>query len=121
MKQVRVVDLIDLIHASAPEPDKRLEKVFDWQIQRRLETAKWTLGAAVSLVVGIGVASTNSTAAITPYHWISVGVASAILLLWGLHQFRQSRELAQCFLGSITLLNRLARIRAFIALYRSLN
>src|SRR5215467_7540287 len=113
MKEVRVRHLLDLVHADAPEPEKRLEKMFDWQIQRRQEIAKWLLGASVSLGVGIGVASAGPSSRFTIYHWAAAGIAIAVLLGAGVYQFARSHRLSNCYLSSVVLLNRLARLRPF--------
>lgn len=120
MKDIRISDLIDLVDAGAIEPEKRIEKIFDWQIQRQMEIAKWFLGAAASLGIGIVIASTSSTAVFTAIHWALAGVAIVALGGFGTLQFIRGKKLSECFLSSIVLLNRLAKLRQFIARYRSM-
>jgi len=119
MKDIRISDLIDLVHAEAAEPEKRLEKMFEWQIQRQLEIAKWVLGAAASLGVGVVIASTSSSAKLTTTHWILAGVAIVILGSFGAFQFVRCRQFSECYLSSIVVLGHLAKLRPFISRYRS--
>jgi len=57
---MRIRELLDLVESNAPEPEKRIEKIFDWRHARLLETAKWALGLSATLAVALAVSTVKN-------------------------------------------------------------
>ncbi|TGK68399.1 hypothetical protein EHQ27_14050, partial [Leptospira wolffii] len=51
MKNIRIIDLIELVENEVPEVEKKIEKIFDWKSSRTIELAKWILGFSATLFI----------------------------------------------------------------------
>ncbi len=111
-------DLLDLVESNAPEPEKRVEKTFDWRHERLLEVAKWALGAAGAL------AATLVTSEIKAEFKVGVAIQVALLgfsifaAVSGIVAFVRGARLQRNYAASLSLLARLTEFRELIRRYR---
>lgn len=134
MTNLRIRDVLDLVASKVPEPETRLEKVFECAHARHLEFVKWLLALAAALYAAVAVAlfkpdavaKATSIAAAgidqgthnSPV-WIVVtlSVASAVALAGVIMLVRGKRMYVQ-YLAAQTLLGEIGKIAPFIERYR---
>jgi hypothetical protein len=118
MRDVALRELIDIVVADVPEPEKRLEKVFDWETSRNLEVAKWVLGASAAVFAAVLVAYLKGEITKPSWHLPAGLLASVLTATYGLYRLRQMRAAHRQFIASMTLLSELLRIAPFLKKYR---
>lgn len=120
MASLKIRDLFDLVSSEVSNPDKHIEKVFDWVHGRRLELAKWLLAVslAVSAPVLLAYFKGDLTGTISPW-WVIVAVFLAVLLaVSGLVVLLRTGRLHRTYLVTQSLLGRIQQIAPFISRYR---
>ncbi len=134
MTNLRIRDILDLVASKVPEPEARLEKVFECAHTRHLEFVKWLLALAAALYAAIAVAlfkpdgvakAATALAAASDQGthnsplWIVVAVslASAVALAGVIMLVRGKRMYVQ-YLAAQALLGEISKIAPFIERYR---
>jgi hypothetical protein len=115
---MQIRELLDLTESNALEPEKRVEKVFEWRHTRMLEVAKWALSASAALAVAL-VASILKDE-------LKVGrIGQALLLalvvfffVSGFLTLLRGSRLQREYTAALSLLARLTLMRALIQRYR---
>lgn len=118
MRRTDLKELIDLVASGVSEPEKRLEKVYDWEAARSLEIIKWVLGFAGTLFVAVLVALFQRH--IEPMRWqFPLGISTALLTAtYAVYRLRRLRRLQQQFLTAVLLVSEFQKIAPFIRAYR---
>ncbi len=109
---MKIRELLDLVESSAPEPEKRVEKIFDWRHARLVETAKWALGLGATLAVALAISTVKNEFQVVSIALVAFALVSGIVAL--LRGERVQREYA----AALGLLARLATFRELIRRYR---
>lgn len=118
MRRTDLRELIDLVAADVAEPEKRLEKVYDWESNRSLEVVKWVLGFSGALFVAVVVALFQRYIKADSWQF-PVGVATSLLTTtYGLYRLTRLRRMQQQFLTALVLLSEFRKIAPFIRAYR---
>lgn len=114
MANLNVGDLIAIVAADAPDVEKRLEKVFEWQHSRDLEIVKWLLTVSGALAVPM-IVSVFKEEMKAPRWEIGAAFALAVIL-GGVAAMRlwEMGRLQSDYLASMTLVSRLVSIRTFL-------
>jgi hypothetical protein len=120
MIKLSIRDLIDLVASGVPNPEARLEKVFEWAHARRLELVKWILAAAVALFAPVVVALLRGELGTGVSRWwiistlfgsVAVGVAGGLMLF-------RTRRAYKTYLAAQALLSEVNKISSFLERYR---
>lgn len=122
MNKIILRDIIDLVASEVPDPEARLEKMFEWAQSRNLELAKWLLALAAALIaaVGVGVLKTDanthiSDAVLRLNLFVAGGSAfGGLIVLW------RGKRIFRAHLAAQTLLGEVTKIRSFVERYREL-
>lgn len=116
MERMPIREVIDMVVADVVEPDKRLEKMFDWEHDRNIEVVKWILGASAAILVAVLVAFFKGEF----HEWqLPVGLISSLLCgTYGLYRLRRMHKSYQNYVASLRLLSELKRIETFLKRYR---
>jgi hypothetical protein len=118
MQRMPIKDIIDMIASDVSEPDKRIEKMFDWEHGRNIEVVKWILGASAAIFVAILVAFFKGDVK-SPDWQLPVGLISSFLSgTYGLYRLRQMRKSYRNYIASLQLLSEFKRIETFLKRYR---
>lgn len=119
MRNIAIRELIDLVAAEVQEPEKRLEKVFDWEASRSAEIVKWVLGASAAVFVAVLVAYFKGDVSNPKWH-LPIGFTLAgFTATYGLVRLHQMRKAHREFVAALLLLAELRRIAPFIRRYRA--
>lgn len=116
---LKLRDLLHLVAASANDPQKVVEKAFEWDHARRLEVAKWLLTLASSLVVALAAAMAskqfNADTKILGFNYIYwLFSLASFFAISGLLAFWRAKVLHKRLLASATLVGRLMEIQPFL-------
>jgi hypothetical protein len=122
MVPITIRDLIDLVASGVPNPESRLEKVYDWAHARRLELVKWLLASAVALSAPVVIALARGDLgpsgsrsiwwlALTLFGAVGIAVAGAFMLV-------QTKRRYRAYLASQALLGEIRKIAPFLERYR---
>jgi len=121
MTNLEIRDLLNLVASKVPDPESRLEKVFECAHARHLEIAKWLLAFAAALYAAIAVAAFKGelSANVSPL-WavITFAVATAIGGS-GLMMLIRGKRVYRIYLAAQSLLGEITKIAPFIERYRS--
>ncbi len=122
MTGLTVRDIIDLVASEVPDPEARLEKIFEWAHTRNLELAKWFLALAAGLLaaVAVGVLKVDPTARISAAVLRLTLFAAAMFAGGGLLIIARGKRIYRAHLAAQALLGEITKIRSFIELYREL-
>lgn len=115
---MRIRDLLDLTESNTPEPEKRVEKVFEWRHTRVLELGKWALSAAAALALALVASLLKDELKIGR---IGEGVLLALVAFFfvsGFLTLLRGNRLQQEYTAALSLLARLATMRTLIQRYR---
>lgn len=118
MKDISISELITLIAADLDDPEERVEKMFDWYIDRSKVTVQWILGGAASLFLAVLVAFSRNELSLP---WWQTGLVALFALgtgSYGLLRLRALGGAAQQYVAAIAICARLKQIRRFLAAHR---
>jgi len=120
MTSITVRDLIDLVASEVPDPEARLERIFEWAHSRNLELAKWLLALAAGLLaaVAVGLLKVDPTAHVSPSILRLTLFAAALFAGGGLLMIARGKRIYRTHLAAQALLGEITKIRPFIELYR---
>jgi hypothetical protein len=116
---VKIRHLLDLVASGALEPEKRVEKMFEWRHTRLLETAKWALGLSAAFGVALIVPTVKDelhVGLVTRAGLIGLDLCLGVVGVIAL--FRGERVQAE-YSAALNLLARLSTFRELIGRYRS--
>jgi ABC-type cobalamin transport system permease subunit len=117
MKDISVKELSDLAVAEVPEPESRVQRMFEWHFERDMTLAKGFLGAAASISVAVAVALFRNQVNVAWWWVLAVVASSAVCLIIGLVRFRQLRNIHKQFVDALKLHRELQQIAPFIRIY----
>jgi hypothetical protein len=115
---VKIREILDLVASSAAEPDKRVEKIFDWRHARLLETAKWALGLSAALAVALVVSMAKAelhTGRVVQGFLFGVIVCFAMV---GVIALMRCGRLQRDYAAALGLVARISTFRELIRRYR---
>jgi hypothetical protein len=118
VRNLQLSHIVDLVLHETAEPEKRLEKLFDWYVQRWLEIAKWLLGIAATITAALIVALVTKPDVISR---VTIGFTlfSAIVsALAGFGAILVAYHANTHFVVSLSLLGRLQKVKPFLIKYR---
>jgi len=122
MVRLSIRDLIDLVASGVPNPESRLEKVYDWAHARRLELVKWLLASAVALFAPVVVALARGDLGQSGSRstwWLALTLFGAVAIaFWGMLILFQTRRRYRAYLAAQALLGEIRKIAPFLERYR---
>jgi hypothetical protein len=122
MIRLTIRDLIDLVASGVPNPESRLEKVYDWAHARRLELVKWLLASAVALFAPVMIALARGDlgpGASGSIWWLASALFGAVsLAVAGAFMLVQTRRRYRAYLAAQALLGEIRKIAPFLQRYR---
>lgn len=128
MVKLTIRDVIDLVASEVPNPESRLEKVYDWAHARRLELVKWLLATGVALFAPVVVAlargeliqsGSGSSSGSGSQLWLGLTLFGAVSIsIAGLVVLIQTRRRYRAYLASQALLGEIRKIAPFLERYR---
>lgn len=119
MKNLLLKDLIDIVASEAQVPEARLEKIYDWVIQRNLEISKWLLGLTATVAATFLITLFKEELK-SPF-WLNIIIFIAMLLSgsYGFLRLYRYRQIQREYIAALKLHNDLKRISSFIQKYRN--
>jgi hypothetical protein len=120
MIRLTIREVINLVGSEVPNPEVRLEKVFDWAHSRRMELVKWVLTASAALFVPVAVAYLKGELSKgTPTWWVVGALFGAVLLaVFGLGMLYRAKQLHRTYVAAVSLLGEMKKIAPFLQRYR---
>lgn len=122
MVQLTIRDLIDLVASGVPNPESRLEKVYDWAHARRLELVKWLLASAVALSAPVVIALARGDLGLSGSHsiwWLALTLFGAVgIAVAGAFMLVQTKRRYRAYLAAQALLGEIRKIAPFLERYR---
>lgn len=117
MVKLTIRDLIDLVASGVPNPESRLEKVYEWAHTRRLELVKWILASAAALFAPVVVAFAKGE--LSANRWLALALfASVAMAVAGLLMLIIPRRRHKAYLAAQALLGEIQKIAPFLERYR---
>jgi hypothetical protein len=119
MANLRLRDLIDLVTGEVVEPEARIEKMYEWYVERRTTVAKWWIGASGTVLAAIAASFMKAELQIPAWE-IAFGVLGALVAGGiGFWRFYALRTIAREYVAAAYLFAELKRIAPFLQLYRA--
>ena len=120
MTNLVIGDLLNLVASKVPEPESRLEKVFECEHARQLEMVKWLLALAAALFAAVAVGEFRgaSEPKASPIWMVITLSLAAAITIFGLIMLIRGRRMYRTYLAAQTLLGEINKISPFIERYR---
>ena len=115
---MKIRELLDLVASNAPEPEKRVEKIYDWRHTRLLEIAKWALGLSAALAVALVVSTVKDELHVGRLIRASVVGIDVCLAVVGIIALLRGERMQKEYAAALGLLARLTPFRDLITRYR---
>ena len=119
MRDCTIRDIIDLVVAEVPEPEARLEKMFEWHFQRVQTIAHWFLTTTAALLVAVLVGAFGADWQLSLWQTGLILLCAIATASYGLYLLWKLRALAAQFVASLKLLSEFRSIRPFLLRYRN--
>jgi hypothetical protein len=118
VRDVSINDIADLVVSDVPDPDKRIEKMFDWHFARDIEITRWVLGVAAT--VGAALLVAVFKAEISPNWWQALLLLAIALVTatYGLFRLFRARSIHRQFVVALRIHSSLRQVRPFLIRYR---
>lgn len=117
MRDVSINDLADLVISDIPEPDKRIEKMFDWHFARDLEVTRWVLGVAATVGGALLIAVFKSEISANWWQVLLLTAIPALTASYGFFRLIRARSIHRQFVVALHIHSKLRRIRPFLMRY----
>lgn len=117
-KDIALADIIDLVTNEDGDVQKVIEKAYDWEHTRKLETGKWLLATGTAALIGVvTLLAKQPPTSIVPLIALAAGGAAAIVSGFGAIWLAgtMSARLARV----TSLAHRLQEIKPFLQLLRN--
>ena len=121
MPDLKIRDIIELAEADIDDPESKLQKVFEWKIDRFTQLTKWIFGFAGSLVVALFVGLTKDDISLWGWEFWSLLSSAVLVFIAGLVRSRMAASYSHQFLKGLYLLGKLKRINGFLEEYQRRN
>lgn len=118
MKALQVADVLDLAAAESSDAEDRLQKVFEWDFERTMTSARLLFAAAGSVIAVMLAALLRVDSVLTAWHVFVFTASSAVLAISGMVILWRIRKLHREFLAALQLLNSAKRLGPLLARYR---
>ena len=118
MNDIQVKDIIDIVASDVPDPEKKVEKLFDWRYGREIEMVKFLFGTGISFLIALGVAVVKDGANISAGQIEGGVAASAVLFGYGTYKLFTLNRQGKEYLAALRLLADIKRIQQFVIRYR---
>lgn len=110
-------ELVDLAVSEIPEPESRIQKMFEWNFERDMTLARSLVGVAASIFVAIAVALFRNEIQLA-WWWVLIVITSAMVVFAvGLYRFRQVRNVHKQFVSALKLHQELHQVAPFLKAY----
>jgi hypothetical protein len=122
MIRLTIRDLIDLVASGVPNPESRLERVYDWEHARRLELVKWLLASSIALFAPVVIAlakSDSTTDGSGRTWWLTVTLFLAVCIAFaGALVVAHTKRRYRSYLAAQALLGEIRKVAPFLERYR---
>src|SRR4051812_13309823 len=115
---MRIRELLDLAESNAVEPEKRIEKVFEWRHTRMLEIAKWLLGAGAALALALAASLLKDELKVGRGIQPTLVALIAFAFVTGFLTLARGARLQREYTAALSLFARLTAMKALIQRYR---
>ena len=117
MKDISVKELSDLVVAEVPDPESRVQRMFEWHFERDMTLAKAFLGAAASIAIAVAVALFKNEVQVAWWWVLAVVTSSVVCFVIGMNRFRRLRNIHKQFVDALKLQHELQQIASFLRSY----
>nr|WP_321350491.1 hypothetical protein [uncultured Methanoregula sp.] len=117
MLDLKIKDLIDLVVADVPEPEKRIEKMYDWHFEKIKILYQLSLGISASLFVSIILAYLQSNIKMDFWQIIFTLIMASCPAIYGILRFHNLKLIHRQYVVAIKIYKELKDIRPFILIY----
>jgi len=118
MLDLKIKDLIDLVVADVPEPEKRIEKMYDWHFEKIKVLYQLSLGISASLFVSIILAYLQSDIKMDLWIILLTLVMALCPAFYGVYRFHNLKLIHRQYVVAIKIYKELKIIRPFILIYQ---
>lgn len=118
MKDLAIKELIDLVIAEVPDPETKIQRMYEWHFERDMTITKWILGIAASLSISVLIAFFEAERGLVVWHATLVLLSALGTFTYGIYRLWQMRSLHRQFVSALKLLCELKKVEPFLARYR---
>jgi hypothetical protein len=115
--QLTLSDIIDLVANETGDVQKVIEKAYDWEHTRKLETGKWLLASGTAALIGVVTLLAKETPPPSPIPQALAAAGSAAIVS-GFAAIWLASTMSIQFARITSLAHRLQEIRPFLKLLR---
>lgn len=118
MKYLTIKEIIDLVVAEIPDPESKIQKMFEWHLEREKLIITWILGAAASLFISVLVAFFKAELKLGLWQIAIIILCSLGTAFYGIYRVLQIRSINSQFISAMKLFSNFRKISLFLTRYR---
>lgn len=117
MKELKIKDIIYLVEADIDDPKDQIQKIYEWNFERKMTLVKGFVGFSVSLIVALLFSYLKSEIK-EEISWWEIGIAllfAGLTGTYGFYQYFQIEKIGNHFIAALKLHKKLLCAKTFIA------
>lgn len=119
MKYLTIKEIIDLVAGEVPDAESKIQKMFEWYLEREKLIITWILGAAASLFISVMVAFFKSELKLQWWQTLLIIICSLGTGVYGMIRVYHMRSMNSQFVSALNLFSNFKQISQFIIRYRN--
>jgi hypothetical protein len=120
MRNLQIKDLIDIVVSDVPEPENRIEKIYEWHFDRVKNYSQWIIGFAATLSIAFIASVFNANVSMPLWAIFTISFLIFGSVTFGIYSLWQLRSLHKQYLASLRLYAELKKFKSFIIRYREM-
>jgi phosphatidylglycerophosphate synthase len=118
VKYLTIKEIIDLVVGEIPDAESKIQKMFEWYLEREKLIITWILGVAASLFVSVLVAFFKKEINLEWWLTILIIICSLGTALYGVIRVYRLRSMNAQFVSALKLFSNFNKISQFLLRYR---
>ncbi len=118
MKYLKIKEIIDLVVGEVPDAESKIQKMFEWYLEREKLIITWMLGAAASLFISVLIAFFKKEIELEWWQTSLIIIFSLGTAFYGVIRVYHIRSMNAQFVSALKLLSNFKKISQFLIRYR---
>ncbi|TGM85593.1 hypothetical protein [Leptospira licerasiae] len=118
MNTITIKELIDLIVTKTDSQDKKIEKLFDWQMQRNMEIVKAVFAFLAAMIVSFIIALLKDEVKIGWIWLFAIPTLLIIIAFYAVYQLFKLKNIQKEYIATLLLHAKLNEFAPFFHKYR---